>query len=117
MVRIAIVSSDEQWSKQLGSIFPEWEMMNLPLSSLDKVLTQPQGEFDVIVFALSAVEAHAVDVVTVVAEAGRRARRSLVMIPARLKHLQPDFTAAGVFVLHEPTSSGELALGIRMLLR
>ncbi len=117
MVRIAIVSSGEQWFAQLGSIFPEWEIIDLPLPSLHAVQTQPQDEFDVIVFELTTLDACTPDVVTFVADAGRRARRSLVMIPARLKHLQPDFTAAGVFVLLEPTSSGELALGIRMLLR
>jgi hypothetical protein len=117
MLHIAIVSSERHWAKQVEAIFPEWEMKVEHFESPSTVLLGNVVGWNVIVLDLDSVEAHTSDVGEFITMAASRARHTIVLIPPHLMELEAKLTGTGIFVLRKPTSSGEIALAMRMLFR
>jgi len=116
MLRIVIVSTEKHWARQVAAIFPEWEMHVEQLHD-PRLLLPATSRWDALVLDLDLAEAHTSNLAefmeTVVSGAGH----TVVLIPPRLMHLEPQFAGTGIFVLRKPTSSGEIALALRMLLK
>ena len=117
MLKIAMLTIDAQRARQVQEIFPEWEMHMVQLASPEDVLKSSEGCWTALVVDLDAVEPHSSNAVEFLQAAMTRATHAVVLVPARLMHLEPQFAEVGAFVLRKPTSSGEIALALRMLLR
>ena len=117
MLRIAIVSSEKHRADQVATIFPEWEMRVEQLKVPGDVLLSNMVTWDALVLDLDSIESHTPDVPEFIDIAVHRSRHTIVLIPPHLMHLEKNFTGAGIFVLRKPTSSGEIALALRMLFR
>jgi hypothetical protein len=117
MIRIAIVSSEKHWARQVSAIFPEWEMHVEQLESPSSVVQGDSARWDALVLDLDAVEPHASNLPEFMEVAVSRTVHAIVLIPPRLMQLEPQFAGTGIFVLRKPTSSGEIALALRMLFK
>jgi hypothetical protein len=117
MLRIGIVSPEKHWATQVSAIFPEWEMHVDQLETLSSILLGNIFSWDSLVLDLDAIESVTFNIVEFIRIAADRAHHTIVLIPQRLMHLEPKFSGTGIFVLHKPTSSGEIALALRMLFR
>jgi hypothetical protein len=87
------------------------------LESTTSILDRSLATWDALVLDLDVLEPQTSDLLQFVELAAGRSRRVIVLVPSRLAHLDPKFTGIGVFVLRKPTSSGEIALALRMLLK
>lgn len=116
MLRIVIVSSEKHWARQVAAIFPEWEMQVEQLDDPRQLLVAG-SQWDALVLDLDLAEAHVSNLADFMEAVASRSGHTIVLIPTRFMHLQPQFTSAGIFVLRKPTSSGEIALALRMLLK
>src|SRR6478609_9279840 len=117
MLRIGFVSCEKHQATQVATIFPEWEMRAEQLEGPTSVLLSGLSTWDAIVLDLDVIESHTSDVPEFIDITVGRARHTIVLIPPRLTHLEPQFAGSGIFVLRKPTSSGEIALALRMLFR
>ena len=117
MLKIAMLTLEAQRAHQMQEIFPEWEMHIEQLASPEDVLGNSEVGWTALVMDLDAVELHSSNPAEFVQAAISRAGHAVVLVPPRLMHMEPQFAQAGVFVLRKPTSSGEIALALRMLLK
>ncbi len=112
-----MLTLDTRRARQVQEIFPEWEMQIEQLGSPEDVLKGGENAWHALVVDLDAVETSSSNPVEFVQAAATRAAHSIILIPPRLTHMEPQFADARVFVLRKPTSSGEIALALRMLLK
>jgi len=117
MFRVAMLTLDAQRARQVQEIFPEWKMHIEQLTSPEDVLKSGEGFWTALVVDLDAVEQKSSNPEEFVQAVMTRAKHTVALIPPRLMHLEPQFAAGGIFVLRKPTSSGEIALTLRRLLR
>lgn len=117
MLRIGIVSVERHWAHQLSAIFPEWEMHVEQIEAIASILQEDFPRWDALVLDLDLLEPHTPNLVEFVQSSTGRSRHVVALIPTRLSQLQDKFSGTGVFVLRKPTSSGEIALALRMLLK
>jgi hypothetical protein len=117
MLRIGIVSLERHWPGQVSSIFPEWEMSVEQLQSPLAALASTVPDWDALVVDLDVVANYTDDLVRFVDSAALRSRRVIALVPPRFTSLGPQLSSKGTFILYKPTSSGEIALAIRMLLK
>ena len=115
MLRIGVLSSEKHWIRQLAAIFPEWEMQVEDLSR--GRLSAGVTDWDALVVDLEAIGADATGLESVVEAALSRSRYLILLIPHKLLDAEKQFSGKGIFILHKPTSVGELALALRMLFK
>jgi len=117
MLRIGIVSSEKHWARQVATIFPEWQMDVEYLEAPSSVLLSAPGAWDALLLDLDSVEAHTSNIVEFMDMASGHAHYLIALIPPRFIHLEPQFSASGIYALRKPTSSGEIGIALRMLFR
>ncbi len=117
MLKIGMLTLDSQRGRQVQEIFPEWEMHIEQLASPEDVLRSAEKSWTALVVDLDAVEPQSPNLFEFVEAMMTRTMYAVVLIPPRLMHTEAKLVAAGVFVLKKPTSSGEIALALRMLLK
>lgn len=117
MPRIAILSPEIHWARQIRTIFPDWEMEVQQLESPTSILNAELQSWKVLILDLEAVEPHTSKITEFIGVSTSRAAHVIVLIPPRLMDLEPQFAGSGVYLLRKPTSSGEIALAMRMLLK
>jgi hypothetical protein len=75
------------------------------------------SNWDALVIDLDALESNSVDMKELVDIAASHTRHMIVLVPPRLQELEAELAGRGLFMLRKPTSSGEIALGLRMLFK
>lgn len=117
MLRIGFVSGEKHWAKQVATIFPE-SKLHVERVDSPRVLAKPDSsKWDAVVLDLDTLDMHSASITDYLELVSDHSRHKIVLIPQRLAGLESSLVGNDAFILRKPTSSGEIALALRMLFR